>query len=309
MRVVFLHGVGSPPSVDELQAPLLRVLGEQNVHLDGPLSIVAPSYEDLLRNPPESAGPQPEFTYTAPSRDQRVADAEGFRARQKAMEDRLRRHRDQEPLRSRAPALIKNRMPEVISRGPAGDLRLAFNYRKDEARRHAIWSRVLDSIELRTPLVLVGHSLGSAIAIDLLKRLQGNHVQLLLTLGSPLGAIRLAGDHGVDTVFPYDVLDYWVNMYDALDPVTQGRGLRRHFWASGGPSRAPADDGGPGGAPARSGSLPWPRGHCRRNRVRSARGSAELATDAARGPDRRMGRTRPADVLCVGARSGPAPRG
>ena len=206
MRVVFLHGVGSPRQWTNSRHPFGASLGSRMSIWMGLWVSSRPPTRTLLRNPPESAGPQPEFTYTAPSRDERAANAEGFRDRQKAMEDRLRRHRDQEPLRSRAPALIKNRMPEVISRGPAGDLRLAFNYRKDEARRHAIWSRVLDSIEPRTPLVLVGHSLGSAIATRPTEAASGNHVQLLLTLGSPLGAIRLAGDHGVDQVFPYDAL-------------------------------------------------------------------------------------------------------
>lgn len=75
--------------------------------------------------------------------------------------------------------------------------------------------------------VLVGHSLGSVIAYDLLLRGAAPQIQTLVTLGSPLplATVRSAlPPLASGTVVPgADLL--WCNVYDPWDVVTAGHGL------------------------------------------------------------------------------------
>ncbi len=73
--------------------------------------------------------------------------------------------------------------------------------------------------------VLIGHSLGSVAAYEFLRQHPGHSVQLLLTLGSPLGLRMMrdrlpAGEPGVPK---------WVNIRDPHDPVTAAGPLCRWY--------------------------------------------------------------------------------
>ena len=76
--------------------------------------------------------------------------------------------------------------------------------------------------------IVIGHSLGSVVAADLLARLSADqHVRLLITVGSPLGAGDWSRTWKALKPFPFGKLDAWVNVYNPSDPITGGVGLRQ----------------------------------------------------------------------------------
>jgi hypothetical protein len=73
--------------------------------------------------------------------------------------------------------------------------------------------------------VLVGHSLGSVVALEYLRRHPEQHVDLLLTLGSPLG-LRMVRSRLFTPLYGADApsglpgnVRRWVNVRDPRDPV------------------------------------------------------------------------------------------
>jgi len=71
-------------------------------------------------------------------------------------------------------------------------------------------------------IAIIAHSLGSVIAYDVLRRHLDIKVDLLVTLGSPLGLNQIRYELrrlGGDTVFPAH-LHRWLNLFDGMDPVT-----------------------------------------------------------------------------------------
>ena len=73
--------------------------------------------------------------------------------------------------------------------------------------------------------VLIGHSLGSVVAYEFLRQHPGHSVQLLLTLGSPLG-LRMIRDR-LPTGKPG--VPKWINIRDPHDPVTAAGSLGRWY--------------------------------------------------------------------------------
>jgi hypothetical protein len=73
--------------------------------------------------------------------------------------------------------------------------------------------------------VLIGHSLGSVVAFEYVRQNQDNKLDLLITLGSPLGLRmvreRMAdADHGSTSVWGVPAsVSRWVNIRDVHDPV------------------------------------------------------------------------------------------
>jgi hypothetical protein len=77
------------------------------------------------------------------------------------------------------------------------------------------------------PFVLVGHSLGAVVALDLLaSRNSTDDIPLLLTLGGPLGVKVIQSHLGKDAAVHPQNVELWVNAYDeddhaaALNPLT-----------------------------------------------------------------------------------------
>lgn len=94
---------------------------------------------------------------------------------------------------------------------------------------------MLNLILARVPsngdIVLVGHSLGSVIAADLLRRLPAEvRVTGFITIGSPLAHGSVNVDKLRDVLQePPANLGWWVNFWNFGDPVSSHRGLSSVF--------------------------------------------------------------------------------
>lgn len=238
--LVFLHGVGGlrPGWADGLLAHLCRVATDVNV--------VAPSYVDLLTGVPEPAEPAeqrepgadgPADLGAAPS-DRQAAYRAAYVRRQEALAAALAAASDALPPGMSWPAglprpgLLPDRLPlPRVLRTPLLGLDQVGRYLDDPGRRDVVLRRVRAALApVRGPITLVGHSLGSLVALDLLAD-PGREVSLLVTLGSPLGHAAVA-DRVAAPSIPYERLGGWVNVVHLLDPVPFGRGLRDRFPAA-----------------------------------------------------------------------------
>ena len=117
----------------------------------------------------------------------------------------------------------------------SASMRHVERYRRHAHLRHAVLHEVLGSLEgRRGDLVVVAHSLGSLVALDLLPHLPTElRVRRLVTLGSPAGwpSLHRATERG-DAAFPYDRVGSWVNIHSPLDLVPLGRGTSALFPAA-----------------------------------------------------------------------------
>ncbi len=116
-----------------------------------------------------------------------------------------------------------------------GGLDQARRYVRDPRLRERVLAQVHSSLAGLTdtpsgPLVLIGHSLGAVVALDLLAELD-RPVDLLVTVGAPLGhpdiSQRLV-TRGIDLAR----LGSWLNVVHLLDPVPLGHGAGVMFPAA-----------------------------------------------------------------------------
>jgi hypothetical protein len=102
-----------------------------------------------------------------------------------------------------------------------GDLRQVRRYLWDPATKVEVDRRAAAALSPDCRVV-VGHSLGSVVAYELLRRHSGT-TPLLLTLGSPLAMKfirrRLATMVGASDPLPLTAVKQWVNVFDLRDPV------------------------------------------------------------------------------------------
>ena len=92
-------------------------------------------------------------------------------------------------------------------------------------------AHILDHLPTYGDVLLIGHSLGSVVAIDLLDHLPENlHVRRFITIGSPANIRALhEGSERLLKKFPYVRVDDWSNFLYVRDIVTGGRGLANTF--------------------------------------------------------------------------------
>ncbi|MBB1032618.1 alpha/beta hydrolase [Dietzia sp. SLG310A2-38A2] len=110
-------------------------------------------------------------------------------------------------------------------------LKQVYNYMSEEGLRAAVLTQILKTLPESGEIVLIGHSLGSIIAIDLIDHLPEKlHVSRFITIGSPGSAQILHEKHErLLKRFPYARVDDWTNFFVPMDPVTAGRGLASVF--------------------------------------------------------------------------------
>ena len=234
--LVFLHGVGQRESDEKWRIAIDGALADLGFPDTRTLAVVvvAPNYAHLL------SAERPEKS-PAPPRTQQPKDS------------RLQRRRDYEFGQARLRRLLGVDDLVDLARGPfhpvpdeAADvltkiatsvdpnLREAGRYMRHEDLRSAILNTVLDSLPACDELVIVGHSLGSLVAIDLLDHLPVNvEVRRLVTIGSPAGLpIFHENSERLLKEFPYGQVKSWLNVVSPLDAVTAGRGLTFLFPAA-----------------------------------------------------------------------------
>lgn len=108
-----------------------------------------------------------------------------------------------------------------------GPLRQAKMYIENKNIRGAVLDRILSELPAQGNIVIVGHSLGSVIAADLIRRLPVDlRVDGLVTVGSPLGSAYF-GKNGIqkDLAQPPTNLEWWLNFWGTGDPVAASRGV------------------------------------------------------------------------------------
>ncbi|WP_351233877.1 alpha/beta hydrolase [Streptomyces sp. NPDC002133] len=114
----------------------------------------------------------------------------------------------------------------------AGAFRQVRRYLRDAGLKAAI-DAVVDEAVTERCRVLIGHSLGSVVAFEFVRRNPARRLDLLLTVGSPLGARFVRAlmpdpNHGAEGL-PQGV-EAWVNVRDPRDPVAFAGDLSRR-WA------------------------------------------------------------------------------
>jgi hypothetical protein len=118
---------------------------------------------------------------------------------------------------------VERRFPPASGILFLGTLRQVRRYLRDQQLKAEVDRITAEAAVGAT--VLIGHSLGSVVAYEFLRQHPGHSVQLLLTLGSPLGLKMVrdrlsAGEPGVVN---------WVNVRDLNDPVTAAGDLHRWY--------------------------------------------------------------------------------
>ncbi len=220
ITLLYLHGV-SDGDLDgswrsSLQAALERHGGPS---LDG-IHVVAPRYASAL-----DADPSP--------------SAKGHRHTSPKNSDADRRNFERE--RARLEILFQQHLDSGTSAGAdvhgfgqwlaPGDIVHAHRYVKDQGLRNHIVGTILDVVPQDGEVVVIGHSLGSLIAIDLLDHLPSRvTVRRLITLGSPAGHPHMHADtERLLRDFPYSRVRGWVNVWSPWDVVPMRAGVGALF--------------------------------------------------------------------------------
>ncbi len=239
--ILFIHGRGQNTDregwVDALRESI-RAAGHTPPATDGDQFLTV-NYRDLL----ESRGslpelPMPQVTLGQPDLESR----EAFLMRAKELRERYPEPRSVLTAQQLADTLsaatvraiplahvpIQDRGLVELAMKVMGDVE---TYRSKNQLRAHVLTRVLEQVPDDGELIIIGHSLGSVVALDLLSFLPADvRVPLFLTLGSPLAfrAIRGMGLPGQSPPlpFPHDRVDRWANLVDTFDTVTGFTGLR-----------------------------------------------------------------------------------
>jgi hypothetical protein len=140
------------------------------------------------------------------------------------------------PLRQGLDWLAKRRgpAPAVLARLMTAFLREVFVYLSRPALRTRVRAVVIDALRTHRPKVVVAHSLGSVVAYEALHARPDLEVDLLVTVGSPLGLPEVVFDsldpepRGGRGATPPGVRR-WVNIADPGDLVAVPRRLGDRF--------------------------------------------------------------------------------
>lgn len=227
---VFVHGIGGPCPVPLWIDPLNASLAELRLpSIDAQADrIINVDYLRVLQR--EQVDHEPERTWARPPAELQLEAWHRYLVRKESLERLI------DPARKGSAQLRLGHVPTSITDPIPHALPIVRKYLIDGRARNAAWCSVLGQLPSRGSVIIVAHSLGSIIVLDLLARLPRDlHVELLVTIGSPLaiGAFRQhLGGLGSAEEFPADRVDAWVNVYDPDDVVTVGRGAAQHFEAA-----------------------------------------------------------------------------
>ncbi|MCJ1709633.1 lipase family protein [Clavibacter michiganensis subsp. phaseoli] len=220
--LLFLHGVGDGDRKDTWRANLTQGLAQLGYPDLEDVTVIAPKYAHALRGWDQKVA-LPGLTVKQPVREAARTNRREFEQRMGAIEFRLGRD---------------DAGPGIPFAEAAFDAALR-STRFEQARNYAtdpqVRAQVLDLILARVPsageIVVVGHSLGSVIAADVVRRLPpAVRVAGLITIGSPLAHGSINVDKLRDALQePPTNLAWWVNFWNFGDPVSAHRGLSSVF--------------------------------------------------------------------------------
>lgn len=220
--LLFLHGVGEGDPTGRWRATLESALPGVGYPGLSDVRVISPWYADALREPGEKVR-MPGTTVGKLRKEALDAHRRDLVQRTAAMEQMLGRH-----VRGQDAPLATAVVNAAVGSPGFGQ---AQNYLKDEGVRAQVLTRILGELPESGRIVIVGHSLGSVIAADLLSRLPaGLEVAGLVTLGSPLANAHfdVGALHGQLRNPPAN-LAWWVNLWSASDPVAALRGVSSVF--------------------------------------------------------------------------------
>jgi len=216
--LLYLHGIGAGDPKRSWHDPLdstLRRLGFPGLT---DIPVVTPRYADLL------TGGQPEEPAARISRTPRPRDLNlmdlrrAYDERQTRLEHLVGRHHAGTVVGfgdASAATLTRLRQTTVAQ---------ASRFVANADVRTGLTRRILDDLGDADDLVIVAHSLGTLVALNLLDHLPaGVRVRRLVTIGSPLGFSAMTRWKPFRDGFPYWRVESWVNVWNAVDVVSFGR--------------------------------------------------------------------------------------
>lgn len=214
--LLFLHGVTHADPSDKWRTTLDESLKRVGYAGLTGLDVIAPSFKYALQGVDDDIA-IPAVTVRLPRGDRGKAHRRDFERRRAAMEARLQREAPGHGLPGVEPlfGLVAMQIEAVD------------NYVRNPRVRAVVLQRILSRLPSEGRLVIIGHSLGSVIAADLIRRLPvGLDVTGVLSIGSPLGHPSVHVD-GLQALLedPPANLGWWVNFRAAGDVVPAGRGL------------------------------------------------------------------------------------
>lgn len=223
--LLYLHGVGDGDPDDGWREALEAALVDLGYDGLANVNVVVPKYSNGL-NGVDDKLPLPDLTVRKPRGDYAVKNRRDFERRRTSMEVLLGADERGKGLPGASQvAPVAARLPQFVQMA---------NYLSDPSVRAWVLQRVLDALPESGRLVIVGHSLGSVIAADLIRRLPAAlEVAGLVTIGSPLSHDRFRPSvMKNELAAPPANLAWWVNLWGTSDLVTNRRGVSHMFpWA------------------------------------------------------------------------------
>lgn len=220
--LLLLHGVGKAGVDDGWKSLISEGLRARGYPGLDDVRVITPRYVHALRGSDDNE-PLPTVTVKAVSGDAAKRNRRDFERRSGAVEAMLGQH-------EKGTGWFGG---DAVA---TGALAVSFfaqakNYLTQPHIRAQVLRRILMRVPQSGRLVIVGHSLGSVVAADLIRRLpSGVRVAGLVTIGSPLAHPEFAVDRLRETLKePPTNLDWWVNFWNAADPVTTHRGISAVF--------------------------------------------------------------------------------
>ena len=220
--LLFLHGVGDGDPDGTWQDALERSLTRLGYPDLSGVKVLAPKYPNGLRGVDDEER-LPKLTVKAPRGDDARSNRRDYARRRSAMEVLLGRDDCGDG------RLGGDQIAPVVA-GMRSFVQ-ADNYTKNPQVRAWVLHRILKQLPESGRLVIVGHSLGSVIAADLVRRLPVDlEVAGMVTIGSPL-AQKTFDIEGLRTSLaaPPKNLAWWVNLWSTADPVPTRRGVSSVF--------------------------------------------------------------------------------
>lgn len=220
--LLFLHGVGDGDPDDLWRSALTDTLERLSYPSLHTVHVVAPKYAHALKGTDDRQS-LPPVTVKDLSREAARTNRREFERRMGAVEFRLGRHNAGNSL-----------PPYDVAVGASVALpqfQQARKYLTDPQVRAQVLKRILEALPVAGRIVIVGHSLGSVIAADLLRRLPVSiEVAGMITIGSPLANASFEVDTLRDSLKePPANLGWWVSFWNVFDPVAAHRGVSSAF--------------------------------------------------------------------------------